>query len=623
MTKRRLKCPELAGQDGLPKPAVRPECWGDELEDDPILASQGVVLARPPKLQARLPARAGAHPRGAKTGGRSRPHALDKPEVSERPRAQGGAAAWHDVLLRSSGRWEREAQAPAPTCLEGGPGAQRSLQQRLADALIKPPPAPWSPGPGHAELGAPSGQRRDSPSRSRESEPRQAPAAAPAKAAVSAAAPAAARTCPGSEPPKRRKVQQGLQEALAWAAAAAARGKALPEPARPEDGAQGPPPRPEVVPAADIGRLCRSPGAAQPVGVTRLRLTVLATRSTKSSCVQAAEVFLRCGGAELDLTRCSVENPSGRNPQGEGPGMLLSPWGKWLDSDFRKNGRSVLLLTLPQDARVTDIALRTAGDHPGRDPAQLEVEGSCGDGEWLTLHAAACPLPTARRTLSAWMPLRSEGGSRGAEPSRGGATPTHPERAGAANSALAGEPQPATRAVELSPPPPAVGGARPAALRTPQAAQAASPSGSVCSPGLAAARPVATPLRADLSRSGSTRKRLRESPAWAAGAASTPRTLETLADCGSGSQVDVEALVGFVGEPQRRELPLQPGESVLTRVLALEEGTARCTWTLWAGDAARFGEELLGKRVVVRGAHVHLFGQECRLTGCATVDVCG
>lgn len=102
-----------------------------------------------------------------------------------------------------------------------------------------------------------------------------------------------------------------------------------------------------------------------------------------------------------------------------------------------------------------------------------------------------------------------------------------------------------------------------------------------------------------------------------------PTPLRALAACAeAGGRVDVEAVVSAVGELEKKELPLQPGEFVTTRTLSLQQGDVECAWTLWDGEAARYGHDLVGCRLRVRGATVHKFSGGCRLTGCLGVDLC-
>jgi len=107
-------------------------------------------------------------------------------------------------------------------------------------------------------------------------------------------------------------------------------------------------------------------------------------------------------------------------------------------------------------------------------------------------------------------------------------------------------------------------------------------------------------------------------PEAASKAATTP--LSDLAGL-AGARVSVEATVRALGELERQELRLQPGEFVTTRTLFLQQGGTMCSWVLWAGDAERYGPELVGRRVLVQGAMVHKFNGRCQLTGCTHVDL--
>lgn len=110
-------------------------------------------------------------------------------------------------------------------------------------------------------------------------------------------------------------------------------------------------------------------------------------------------------------------NPGGKNPPGEGPAKVASATGKWCDSNFRSCGRSILLLEMLGKSVVeaTHIRLRTSSDNPGRDPAELVVEGlfAGGGDTWLPLfdggasgEDGACLLPAERKAWSDWLPLR-------------------------------------------------------------------------------------------------------------------------------------------------------------------------------------------------------------------------
>jgi len=350
--------------------------------------------------------------------------------------------------------------------------------------------------------------------------------------------------------------------------------------------------------AADAEAKAAGPRA---VRLRCVRLTVLATRSSNTAAMQLGEVLLRCGGGgSLDLSGFSVTNPGGQNPHAEGPEKVVSSRGKWLDQNFRVRGKSVLLLSTPdaEGVEVTHLALRTASDLPGRDPCRIFVEGlpptaagAAGGGRWLPLFGSPggvmdegyCELPTERRALSTWLPLQP---------------------------------------LQLQ--------QQPIAPATTQARQ------------LTRSPPVATPLRAALSRrsaaaSASTSTSAAESAAGGVGgasgsagrtvapassASSAPRVvpLSGLSERTGGEHVDVEAWVHTVGELETKELPLQPGEYMMTRSLKLRQGSETCLWTLWAEDAVRFGIELRGRRVRVRGARVHKFCGESRLTGCIGVD---
>lgn len=113
-----------------------------------------------------------------------------------------------------------------------------------------------------------------------------------------------------------------------------------------------------------------------------------------------------------------------------------------------------------------------------------------------------------------------------------------------------------------------------------------------------------------------------------AGAASSPSaeeqplaTLGQLRNLVSGTRVVVQATASQVGEIQREELAGQPGVSVATRAVTLRQGNTRCQWILWAGAAERYGQQLQGKRIVVRGAQVQEIMGARQLKGCSRVDI--
>ncbi|CAK0853382.1 unnamed protein product [Prorocentrum cordatum] len=71
-----------------------------------------------------------------------------------------------------------------------------------------------------------------------------------------------------------------------------------------------------------------------------------------------------------------------------------------------------------------------------------------------------------------------------------------------------------------------------------------------------------------------------------------------------------------------RDLSGQPGESVATRTMTLQQGAAVCQWVLWAGAAERWGPQLEGRRVRVFGARVQEIMGALQLKGCTRVEVC-
>ena len=90
-----------------------------------------------------------------------------------------------------------------------------------------------------------------------------------------------------------------------------------------------------------------------------------------------------------------------------------------------------------------------------------------------------------------------------------------------------------------------------------------------------------------------------------------------------GVRIDVRGNVDSVGELVTQELPLQPGETTLERIinLRLRDGSV-CEWRLWGKDAETHGEALLGKLVVVRGTRPAKLQGECKFSGCTRVDIC-
>ncbi|CAE8620135.1 unnamed protein product [Polarella glacialis] len=91
-----------------------------------------------------------------------------------------------------------------------------------------------------------------------------------------------------------------------------------------------------------------------------------------------------------------------------------------------------------------------------------------------------------------------------------------------------------------------------------------------------------------------------------------------LGDRNSEGLVDVEATVISAGDLESQELALQPGEFVVARTLSLGQDAITCRWRLWGALAERHGAQLVGRRILVRGAGVHEFNGEFKeLTGCA------
>ena len=87
--------------------------------------------------------------------------------------------------------------------------------------------------------------------------------------------------------------------------------------------------------------------------------------------------------------------------------------------------------------------------------------------------------------------------------------------------------------------------------------------------------------------------------------------------------MDVDAEAAAVGELMQQELALEPDEFVATRTIVLRQGDTRCEWVLWADDAQRYGHDLAGRRVAVRGARVQAFrrGSPPQLVGCEHAEV--
>lgn len=123
-----------------------------------------------------------------------------------------------------------------------------------------------------------------------------------------------------------------------------------------------------------------------------------------------------CQGSVLSLEGFAASSPHGQSPSNEGPERVLEPMGKWLNFNFRKHGRSVLVLTAPRELEVDAVAFRTARDMPARDPVSFRVEGARhGSDEWFLLYeggeggAELCPTPEERRAWTPWMELRPRG----------------------------------------------------------------------------------------------------------------------------------------------------------------------------------------------------------------------
>jgi len=174
--------------------------------------------------------------------------------------------------------------------------------------------------------------------------------------------------------------------------------------------------RPEVNEVAqnvcqDVDQKVEDVNRFSPVRLRKLRIIVLATRSSNAVSTHISEIALRCKDNELKITSFTAENPNGQSPCTEGAEKILCQSGKWLDFNFRSHGQSTLLLTSPVEFSVTDLAFRTASDSAARDPVQVRVDGSVADNEWITLHETGkgFPTPTMRRAWSPWLLLQPQG----------------------------------------------------------------------------------------------------------------------------------------------------------------------------------------------------------------------
>jgi len=163
--------------------------------------------------------------------------------------------------------------------------------------------------------------------------------------------------------------------------------------------------------AAEADRAPLPPSSSPVVSVRHLRITVLATRSPTTTCMQLAEVALRCREEVLSMAGFRVESPNSQSPLSEGPEKLLLSVGKFLDANFRIHGQTVIVLTAPQQIDVEDIAFRTSNDNPSRDPVHLVVDGSRDGQEWRRLldSGPELPVPGERKVWTPWFGLEETG----------------------------------------------------------------------------------------------------------------------------------------------------------------------------------------------------------------------
>jgi len=343
-----------------------------------------------------------------------------------------------------------------------------------------------------------------------------------------------------------------------------------------------------VVSAANAGgAIATASGGGSGVSARRIRLTVLASRSGNTVCVQLAELALRCGQSEhsIKLDGFQVENPRGQSPIGEGAEKLLSPTGKWLDFNFRKQGQSVLVLEAPEEFMLDNISLRTASDHPARDPARLRVESSSSPSSPPAVEPASVGVASGR------------GRGKGRAASRGIRESAELDQ---------GDDWKLLFEDDVEAPLERRAWSKWLALRRPSQEL-------VQDAPAAWAQPARdTPLE---DAPAAQAQPARDAP--------LEDLLHVLLHATPGGRIDVKATVDSVGELEVQELRLQPGESTASRTLdlRLRDGSI-CEWRLWGGDAEKYGVALLGRQVIVRSARATKFNRRCLLNGCTGVDVC-
>jgi len=403
------------------------------------------------------------------------------------------------------------------------------------------------------------------------------------------------------------------------------------------------------VPAAAVAAAAAAVGAPTAlVRVQSLRLTVLATRSSAVLCTQISQLCLRCQGSVLSFDGFVAANPLGQSPSGEGVEKLLVGGGKWLDINFSTNQKSVILLTAPHEVSVDDIAFCTANDGAARDPVSLRVEGSCDGKDWVLLHETGeCfPTPLGRRCWSPWLSLCAQ--------ERAPVGPPLPPSAVASAEFLKMDARrgrhafarrsflkrkrsfsdkAATASAAAAASDSAAAPVTPVTPKRPSRRQC-SGAGSRCSalPLSMPSPPLSTPSRPELPVHGAAARLEAEG-----GGGSKPRPakrkrreptgkrkhfrLAALSNALVGQAVDVEAVVTRVGEVLRKPSMKNPQVLVNMRRFEMRDGDTSCFWVLLGRRAERFGAQLLGRRVVARGATVHAFKSALHLSGCVRVDV--
>ena len=171
---------------------------------------------------------------------------------------------------------------------------------------------------------------------------------------------------------------------------------------------------------------------AQPAVAKKLRLTITGLLgSPNEEIVQISRVvFFNPGGQELAVDGGSVHNPGGNSPKAEQPHNLASRDvnTKWLDSAFKRNGRSTLTFEFAAPTKIGSFELWTANDFPSRDPVTWELATEPSPAEaTLASSMPQCNAPSQRHHSYGRMPLAAPAPAPGPY---GGQPPYSPPPAG-------------------------------------------------------------------------------------------------------------------------------------------------------------------------------------------------